>query len=351
MPLPAYVETISKASTPLNPDWFGYKLNEASACEAAAQSLRKRLAIPFEKDDIFMTKGASSALVIALNTILNPGDEVIFLSPPWFFYEAMIHFVRGVPVRVPVNLKTFDLDLHAIAGAITPKTRALIVNSPNNPTGKIYPEKTLRGLAELLLNASKESGRAIYLISDESYNRLVFDGRTFPSPTSFYLYSFLVYSYAKALLTPGQRLGYLALAPSMPEKERIRFALLQTQCSGYGFPDALLQHATRELEEICIDIAQLQRRRDRMAGALRGLGYEIHIPEGAWYLLPRSPVSDDMAFVESLAEENVFVMPGSIIELPGHFRIALTATDDMVERSLAAFAAAIKAAEAVTVGR
>jgi aspartate aminotransferase len=345
MPLPAYVEAIRRACIPLRANWFGYKTNEPLARAVAAQSLRDRLGIPFENDDIFMTKGASSALVIALSTILNPGDEVIFQSPPWFFYEAMIAFARGIPVRVKVDLATFDLDVDAIGAAISPRTRAVIVNSPNNPTGKIYPPATLDRLAQVLYAASEQYGRAIYLLSDESYNRLLFDGRRFHSPTASYQNSFLIYSYAKALLTPGQRLGYLALSPSLLGRERMRSAILATQCSGYGFPDAVLQHALPDLEPLCIDIAQLQRRRDLMVNTLRQQGYDVHVPEGAWYLLPQSPMADDMAFVEMLATENVFVLPGRIVELPGYFRISLTASDEMVERSLPGFAAAIEAAK------
>jgi len=344
MPLPEYVDAIRRASIPQNPGWFGYKTNDAHACEVAARSLVDRLDIPFETEDIFLTKGASSALVVALSTILNPGDEVIFQSPPWFFYEAMIAFARGTAIRVGVDLGTFDLDVESIAAAISPRTRAVIVNSPNNPTGRIYPAQTLKRLGQVLTSASEKQGRVIYLLSDESYNRIVFDGRRFTSPVAHYANSILIYSYAKALLTPGQRLGYLALGPFMLGRVQMRAAIFATQCSGYGFPDAVLQHALPDLEPLCIDIAQLQRRRDTMVKKLRELDYNVHVPEGAWYLLVRSPIPDDAAFVEMLAKVNVFVLPGSIIELPGYFRISLTASDEMVARSVHGFANAIEAA-------
>jgi aspartate aminotransferase len=348
---PGYVEAIARASVPQNPAWFGYKTNEPEACRAAAQSLSRRLGIEFESEDIFLTKGASNALSVTLSAILNPGDEVIFLSPPWFFYEAMIAFARGVPVRVKVNPKTFDIDVDAVRDAISSRTRAVIVNSPNNPTGKIYPAETLKRLAENLGAASERFGRAIYLLSDESYNRIVFDNRQFHSPTAYYPYSFLIYSYAKALLTPGQRLGYVALSPSMPDRGRLRSAIFATQCAGYGFPDAVLQHALPELEPLCIDIAQLQRRRDALANALRQQGYDVHTSEGAWYLLVRSPLADDFAFAEMLAAADVFVLPGSICEMPGYFRICLTATDKMVERSRNGFEKAFGAAAALNMAR
>jgi len=344
MPLPGYVDAIRRASVPRDVDWFGYKMNETVPCEAAAQSLRDRLDIPYEAEDIFLAKGASTALALVLSAVLEPGEEVVFQTPPWFFYESIIAFTRGVPVRAPVDRETFDLDVEAIAAVITPKTRAVIVNSPNNPTGRIYPPQTLRRLAQMLTAASQEYGRAIYLISDEAYNRILFDGRRFPSPTAYYPYSFLIYSYAKALLTPGQRLGYLALAPSMPDRERVRSAVLTAQFSGFGMPDAVLQHALPELESLCIDLDQLQRRRDLLVNALRTQGYQVHAPEGAFYLLPRAPIADDRAFVEILAADDVFVLPGSVAELPGYFRMSLTASDTMVERSIPVFAAAMATA-------
>ncbi|MBW3614771.1 MAG: aminotransferase class I/II-fold pyridoxal phosphate-dependent enzyme [Actinobacteria bacterium] len=343
MPLPAYVEAIREASIPRSASWFAYKGNEAPARDAAAESLRQRLDIPFESDDIFLTKGASTALAIALATLVRPGDEVIFQSPPWFFYESMIAFSHGVPVRVNIDLSSFDLDVDAIAAAITPRTRAVIVNSPNNPTGRIYPPRTLERLATVLGSASAANGRAIYLLSDEAYNRILFEGARFTSPTGYYPHSMLLYSYGKTLLAPGQRLGYLALPPSMPGRDEMRAAVLVSQFSGYGVPDAVLQHALPAIEGLCVDMAQLQRRRDVMVEALRDAGYELHVPEGAFYLLPRCPIPDDAAFSERLAAEDVFVLPGRIVELPGYFRISLTATDEMVERSLPRFAAAIAA--------
>ena len=344
MPIPEYVDAIRRASIPRDPSWFAYKANEPTAREVVTQSLRDRLGVPFEPDDIFMTKGASTALAIALATVVSPGDEVVFMTPPWFFYESMIAFARGVPVRARIDLPSFDLDLDAISAAISPRTRAVIVNSPNNPTGRIYPPETLERLAQLLTDASEQHGRAIYLLSDEAYNRILFDGRRFPTPTAHYPNSFLLYSYGKTLLTPGQRLGYLALPPSMPGRELMGAAVLATQFSGYGVPDAVLQHAMPDLEPLCIDLVQLQRRRDLLVTSLREQGYQVHVPEGAFYLLPRSPIADDGAFADLLAADEVFVLPGRIVELPGYFRISLTASDEMVERAVPRFAAAIRAA-------
>ena len=151
-----------------------------------ASVLRERRTMPFDPDDIFLTNGATGGLAIALGAVVDPGDEVVFICPPWFFYEAFIIGAGGVPVRAKIDLATFDLDVDAIAAAFSPHTRAIIINSPNNPTGKIYPPETLQQLSAALTTASERNGRPIYLLSDEAYSRIVFDGRPYHSPTAFY---------------------------------------------------------------------------------------------------------------------------------------------------------------------
>jgi aspartate aminotransferase len=253
----------------------------------------------------------------------------VFVSPPWFFYESLIVGGGMTPVRVYADRTTFDLDLGAIAEAITPRTRAVIVNSPNNPSGRIYPPSTLEALAGILTEAGERNDHRIWLLSDEAYNRIVFDGRDFPTPTAFYPRSFLVYTYAKTQLAPGSRLGYIALPPTMPEREELRGPLLVGQItSGWGFPVSILQHALPELERVSYDVSVLQRRRDVIVGALREQGY----------------LDDDLAFCGQLNEHGVYVLPGAMFEMPGWFRISVTASDDMVERGVPGFAKAIAAA-------
>jgi aspartate aminotransferase len=181
----------------------------------------------------------------------------------------------------------------------------------------------------------------VFLISDEAYQRIVFPGATFVTPTACYSHSFLLYSYGKTLLAPGQRLGYLALAPSMPDAEEIRSALFLTQVAGgHGWPDAVMQHALPTLESLCIDLASLCRRRDLLVGALTDQGYELESPQGTFYLLVRSPIADDSAFAEILADDDIFVLPGQVVDMPGYFRLSLTANDEMVARSVDRFAKA-----------
>lgn len=246
-------------------------------------------------------------------------------------------------MKVTVDTTTFDLDLDAIDSAITGRTRCVIVNTPNNPTGRIYPPELLTRLAQLLETASARIGRRIYLISDEPYNRIVFDSIRFHSPVEFYPYTLLAYSYGKTHLSPGQRVGYLALPPGMPHRDDLRPAISGLQVAmGWIYPNALLQHALPELEKFSIDVGQLQRRRDRLVDALGGMGYRVHPPEGTFYLYVTSPIADDEAFTARLAARDVFVLPGALFETPGFFRISLTANEDMIERSLPVFEAALK---------
>lgn len=345
MPLPAFGEVLRKWSVPHNKDWYAYKLSEPDSQQAVAESLRHLRGIPFEPQDIALTTGGFAAIKLALDTVVDRGDEVIFITPPWFFYEMLITAPGGIPVRVPIDPETFDLDLDAIEAAITSKTRAIIVNSPNNPTGKIYPRATLERLATILTKASERNGRTIYLLSDEAYSRIVYDGTEFTTPAGVYPNTFLLYTYGKTLLTPGQRLGYIALPPEMPERETMRQAILISQVvGGYAFPNALLQHALGDLEKLSIDIEHLQYKRDWLVGELKGMGYDVHSPEGTFYLLPRSPIEDDWGFAETLATHNILCLPGTIVEMPGYFRLSLTANDEMIEQSLPNFRAARAAA-------
>lgn len=346
MPLRGYVEALQRALTPQNKDWFAYKDNEPHSREVLADSLRNWRGKNYPPENIFLTTGAFAGLAVCLNAVVEPGDEVIFLSPPWFFYEALILSAGGTPVRVMIDRDTFGLDLEAIESAVTPRTRAIIVNSPNNPTGKIYSEDSLKGLADILERAARRAGRPVYLLSDESYSKIVYDGRRYLSPTDYYPYSFLIYTYGKTLLTPGQRIGYIVLPPEVPEPEPLRTAIITAQfLTGYVFPNALLQHALEDLEKFSIDVHHLEEKRDRMVSALREMGYQVHPPEGTFYLLPKSPLEDELAFLKLLEKRHVYCLPGRASEMPAYFRISLTASDEMIERALPAFAAAMKEAK------
>lgn len=344
MPQEELVSSLKHWITPQNKDWFAYKDSVESATSAVALSLQKRLNLDFAKEDITMTTGAFAGLSISLAALVNPGQEVIYHSPPWFFYESLIHTWGAQPVKINIMPDTFDLDLDALAQAITPRTRAVIINSPHNPTGKIYSAATLKNLTALLSDASKRIGHPIFIISDESYCRIVFDNRACPSPSQFYPYTLLVYTFGKTLLIPGQRIGYVALAPSLPSREGMRLGLMVAAANaGYVFPNALMQYALPDLENMSVDIKALQKRRDRIVSELSGMGYEVTCPEATFYVLVRSPISDDQAFCERLARHKILCLPGEVFLMPGFFRISLTASDTMVEKSLPGFRAACSA--------
>lgn len=343
MPLPAVTAAMKYWGDPLTKDWYGYKFSEEDARQVAARSLRERTGVPFESDDVAMTNGAFGALAVALRLIAAPGDEVIVNIPSWTFYEPLVRDAGLVPVKVPVHAETFELDVAGIAAAVTPHTRAIILNSPHTPTGRVYSRKTLQLLANVIDETSRCNDRRLYLISDEVYARIVFDGVRPASPAEVYDHTLVVYSWSKQLLTPGQRIGYLAIHPRMPEREALREAAFIAQiAAGFVFPSALMQHTLADLDPLMIDIEHLQRKRDRMVGALQEIGYEVQAPEGTFYLMPRSPIPDDMAFAEMLAARDVFVLPGELFEYPGYFRVSLTASDDMIERSLPHFEAALR---------
>jgi aspartate aminotransferase len=339
MPLPEIQQALSRWSAPQNKDWFAYKFSEPQAVAVAVEALRKRVGIDFDPRDVSMTTGAFGGLASTLRAVLDPGDEVIYLSPPWFFYVPMILSNGAKAVRVKFTPPGFELPVDGIERAITPRTRAIIVNSPHNPSGRIFQPDELKRLARVLNGAP----RPIYLLSDEAYSRILYDGHEFHSPLHYYDRSFLLYTYGKTLVAPGQRLGYIAMSPSMPERADLRSVLWVSQAvNAYAFPNALMQYAIGDLEKATIDVGALQRRRDRVVSALEEMGYETVTPEATFYVMVRSPMADDVAFTNRLAKESVFVSPGKIFELPGWFRISLTANDDMVDRALPGFEKALK---------
>jgi aspartate aminotransferase len=245
-------------------------------------------------------------------------------------------------VRVPLTEEKFDLDPEAVSRAITPRTRAVIINTPHNPSGRIYPEDQLRELASVLERGSERTGRRIYLLSDEAYARILFDGNRMITPARFYPATFMLHSYSKTLLAPSQRAGYMAMPRSMPAREQVRMALMLGSIGSGAVPDTGMQHAMPELEKLIIDIPALQCRKDRMIAELRRLGYSVASPEGGFYLFPRTPIADATEFCEWLEERRVYTLPGEAFERPGYFRLSLTATDAMVDRALPILAEAMQ---------
>jgi aspartate aminotransferase len=345
MPIAGFAETLMKWTKPTSKDHFAYKQSLPEARQAVRDALARGYDMRVELDDIFMTTGAFGALSVSIRSLCDEGDEVIYLSPPWFFYRGMIRINGAMPVRVPVDPTDWDIPIDKVAAAITPRTRAIIVNSPCNPSGRMYTRANLDALGDVLRKASARIGRPIFLISDEAYRRILFDGARYVAPAPSYAHTIVIYTYGKQLLTPGERIGYIALPAAMPRQERdaLRDAITMTQVLlGWMWPNAVLQYSVAELERLTIDIPHLQRKRDRVVKGLRDAGYRLNVPDGTFYVLVDSPWPDANAFVERLAAERVLVLPGATFEMPKHFRISVTASDQMIERALPVFASAIK---------
>lgn len=338
---PAYVAALHRWTDPQSPDWFAYPVSLPSAREHVAALCATELALEVDADDVHLTNGTFGALAVVLHALLDPGDEVVVLDPPWFFYDLQVAAAGGRTVHVPLDPPSFSPDASKVHDAITDRTRAVVVNSPNNPTGRIYTGEELAALAGVLQRASRGRDRPIVLLSDDSYRRIVFDGRSVPHPAAHYPDTILMHTYGKTTLAPGERIGWLAVPAACREREALREAVPLLQVAlGWAWPDAVLQRALADLEQIRIDLSAMQERRDHLVGALTSAGYQVTPPEGTFYVLVRCPVVDDVAFCDALARDHdTYVLPGAVFRAPGWFRMSLTASDEMVRRAAAALTA------------
>ena len=308
--------------------------------QAVAETLAQETGLPFSLNQVVMACGAAGAANVVLRTILNPGDEVIILAPYFVEYVYYIDNHNGVPVIVSTD-QDFQLDLPAIEAAITSKTRGIIVNSPNNPSGAVYSGEQLEALAQLLRRKQEEYGSEIFLISDEPYRRLLYDDLVYPQVFPHYENTIVVNSHAKDLGLPGERIGYIAVHPAYPQREELVDGLIFcTRTLGFVNAPALMQHVIRSLQGISVDVADYQRKRDYLYTQLTEMGYSVVKPQGAFYLFPKSLLEDDGAFVDALQEWNVLTVPGKGFGTPGYFRISYCVEDWVLEGAMKGFAAA-----------
>ena len=311
--------------------------------QAVADSLSGETGLPFTGNEIIMTCGAAAAANVVLKAILNPGDEVIILAPYFFEYLYYIDNHDGVAV-VADTTDRFQLDLSAIESKITSRTRAIVVNSPNNPSGVVYSAGEIAGLAELLNRKQVEHGTEIFLISDEPYKRIIFDGMTFPQIVPAYDNSVIVTSHAKDLALPGERIGFIAINPNHKEKEELAGGFsFCNRTLGFVNAPALMQHVVRNLQGLSVDPDYYQRKRDFMHTALSEMGYDTVKPQGAFYLYPKAPIEDDVAFTRDLLQWNVLVVPGRGFGTPGYFRISYCVEDWVLEGAVEGLAKAVSA--------
>jgi len=313
---------------------------------AIANKIQQDEGIAISEDMIVMTVGAGGAINVVLKTILNHGDEVIVPKPYFVEYVFYADNHGGKVVSVP-TLENFGLDLAAIEAAINPETAAVLINCPNNPTGKVYSEPEIKRLGELLRQKSKEIGRPVVLISDEPYRGIVYDGAFVPSVFKAYRNSIICTSFSKDLALAGERLGYIAMNPQMEDAAEIMDGLvLCNRILGFVNAPGLMQRAVKNVLRDVVDVSVYKRRRDRLYKALTGFGYECVKPEGAFYLFPRTPIENDVEFVARLQEKLILTVPGTGFGGPGHFRIAYCVSDETIEGSLKGFEEAFREARA-----
>ncbi len=312
--------------------------------EAVAGQISREQGVTLDRDDILMTCGAAGGLNVILKSLLDPGDEVIVLAPFFVEYHFYVDNHGGIP-KVVATAADFSLDLPAIADALTARTKAMIINSPNNPTGQIYSSAELAGLGEVLAAAGEKFGTTIYLVSDEPYRKIVFDNHEVPSIFQAFGNSIVVSSYSKDLSLPGERIGYIAVHPGISDKEPLLGAMnLANRILGFVNAPALMQRVVAELQGVTVDTAVYTRRRELFCKILTEAGYEFIPPKGAFYLFPRSPLADDVEFVALLQEQKILAVPGRGFGMPGYFRLAFCVEDPVIERSAAAFKRAMVAA-------
>jgi aspartate aminotransferase len=305
---------------------------------AVARKLSADAGLEVTADHVIMTCGAGGALNVALKTILNPGEEVIILAPYFVEYKFYIDNHGGVPVEVWTNRETFKLDLAAIEAAITTKTRAIIINSPNNPTGVIYEAEELSALGELVKRAKERTGHQVYVISDEPYARIAYDGMQVPNIFPLIESSLVVTSHSKDLALPGERIGYLAANPRMATAMQfMEGAVFCNRTLGFVNAPALMQRLVSGLQDVSVDIDEYQAKRDLLCAHLSKLGFSMVKPDGAFYLFPKSPLADDVEFVKLAQKHHILLVPGSGFGAPGYFRIAYCVDQEMIERSLPAW--------------
>lgn len=302
-----------------------------------ADFLTKEQETAVSEEEVIMTCGAAGALNITLKAILDPGDEVICPAPYFAEYSFYVDNHNG-EFKPVATRPDFSLDLAAIAGAINEKTKAFIINSPNNPTGQIYSKESLVELGHLLKEKGDQYNRTIYLICDEPYRKIVYDGLDVPGIFSCYDNSIIGTSYSKDISLPGERIGFAAVNPGAAYKaDLLNGMALANRILGFVNAPALMQRVVGELQGETVAISEYERKKTLLCGGLKEAGYEFHLPKGAFYLFPKSPIEDEVEFVKQLKEEMILVVPGSGFGCPGYFRIAFCVDDNTIANAMPGF--------------
>jgi len=302
---------------------------------AVAAQLTRETGIKLTEKDVIMAVGAAGAINVALKTILNPGDEVI-LFIPWFVdYFNYVENHDGVVKLVPTD-EHFLPRLDELEKSISPRTKAVLIDSPNNPTGVVYSESLMTQMGEILRKKEAEYGTEIFIVSDEPYKKIIYDGLKYPSPLNFHRHSIIATSHSKDLSIPGERIGYVALHPdSSHHDEMITGFVFCTRVLGFINAPAFMQNVVRNLQDVTIPVSEYQRHRDFIYSNLARMGYKVNKPQGAFYIFPKCPIEDDVAFVHELQQEHhVLTVPGVAFGTPGYFRLVYCVDDRTLECSM-----------------
>lgn len=341
-PPPRFKEELIAAAQDPRPGLHAYMTNAGlpQVRRALAHHLSQLHRMDFQADDLIMTCGAAGALNVILKALLDPGDEVVIFAPyfPDYLFYADNH--GGVP-RVVETDEAFQLDLSRLEAALSSRTRAVLINSPNNPTGQVYDEASLKELGRVLSQHRERHGRPVYLVMDEPYRRLVYDGLALPSIFEAYPHTLLATSFSKDLSIPGERLGYAAVSPRATGRGELAAGMvLANRILGFVNAPALMQRVVGRLTEVSVDIAPYAKRRELFCELLTQAGYDFIKPQGAFYLFPQAPGGDDLAFVARLKEENILAVPGRGFGRPGYFRLAFCVPETVITRAAPGFARA-----------
>lgn len=307
--------------------------------KAIADNLNERFGTKFTENNLIMTVGAGSGLNVCLKTLLDPGEEVIVFAPYFVEYGSYIRNYDGVLVKVDPDLDSFQLNLADFEQKITEKTKAVIINNPHNPTGVVFSEETIKALAEIMEKKQKEYGHAIYLLSDEPYRELAFDGAVVPFVTKYYDNTMVVYSYSKSLSLPGERIGYVIIPDEVEDSANtIAAATIANRIGGCVNAPSLIQLAVAKCVDAQVDLGFYDKNRSTLYNGLTELGFTCVKPEGAFYLWMKSPVADEKEFIEAAKKYNILMVPGSSFACPGYVRLAYCVSYETIVNSLPGFA-------------
>ncbi len=343
-PPPRFKEALVEAARDPRPGLHSYMPNAGllETRQALAGHLSRMYQRDFSPGDLVLTCGAAGALNVIFKTLLDPGDEVVILAPYFPEYLFYIDNHGGTAIVVETN-PAFQLDLTALQKALSPRTRAVLINSPNNPTGQVYPAPVLMELGHLLKKHGEQEGRAIYLVADEPYSRILFDGLELPNIFSVYHNTILATSFSKDLSIPGERLGLVAVDPQAAQRaELLAGFILSNRILGFVNAPAFMQRVVAKVPGLSVDTTPYKRRRDLFAQILKDAGYHFQQPQGAFYFFPEAPGGDDLAFVNRLKKENVLAVPGCGFGRAGHFRLVFCVPESVIEKAAPGFFRAAK---------